>query len=613
MRTKLNRKGVACYAPILTAAAFALAIIFIFSCSGGDDGGSNDGGGDNTGESKYNYCITADNICLTGPFIASTCTGQPSNDCPYAGYSSSLDGSSSGVPSSSSIDDDSSSSSGGGTLINLEEALRAKPIAASNYGEPEILDSWTKGDRNYYIIYAGEIRNTFVSEIAYVHYIGFPIGFSKTTVTEKAVTNSMTQTVSNSIVFSNTSQTKSTLDAAIKAKIKIVDFSVGLKLEESITNSVSNTKSTETSISSVTSTVETNASTISFEIGKSGEPVGHYRYSLYDVSDVYFVISTSLDNSTLLSWDVISCARGSYLQHWEYSPSGNFDNSPIAGSEIVFAEDFYKTLKKPTADKTVERNVVEFTVAGIHTYTFNKGYPATVEIYALGAGGGGQGGNSRTGTLLPSNYYYGTGGAGGGGAAVYAKINVNATTTFSINVGKGGDAGGVRRITNGDAGKTGYSGGNGDNSSVNWGGFTLIAQGGNGGNQPDNNDRNTAGGAGGSTDNVTYPEGNLDKAAAKGYAGSSGVLDGLSGSTGGPAASINKGSLDSFGGGLGAVRCPSCWYTGEFLISDSGSRETESGGGGAGGYGEVGSSAKSWSNNGSPGGNGKVIIVVTEL
>ncbi|MDR3001815.1 MAG: hypothetical protein LBU89_11195 [Fibromonadaceae bacterium] len=89
----------------LPLAFFAVAFT-LFACSS-DDGG-------NTGETKYDYCITAENTCLVGPFTVNTCNGQPSNSCPYDGSSSSINGSSSsGNGSSSSITVSNSSSSGG--------------------------------------------------------------------------------------------------------------------------------------------------------------------------------------------------------------------------------------------------------------------------------------------------------------------------------------------------------------------------------------------------------------------------------------------------------------------------------------------------------------------
>jgi len=57
---------------VLFVAGISLALGFVFSCSDDDSGSS---------EQSYNYCITT-NGCLTGPFTASTCTGQLSNSCP---------------------------------------------------------------------------------------------------------------------------------------------------------------------------------------------------------------------------------------------------------------------------------------------------------------------------------------------------------------------------------------------------------------------------------------------------------------------------------------------------------------------------------------------------
>ncbi|MDR2583726.1 MAG: hypothetical protein LBC75_09625 [Fibromonadaceae bacterium] len=81
---------------VLFSAGILLALAFTFSCS------SDDGGGSGGYELSYNYCITASNTCLTGPFTASTCTGQLSNTCPYGGSRSSVTGGD--IPSSSSID-----------------------------------------------------------------------------------------------------------------------------------------------------------------------------------------------------------------------------------------------------------------------------------------------------------------------------------------------------------------------------------------------------------------------------------------------------------------------------------------------------------------------------
>jgi len=64
-----------------------LALMSTFGCSSEDENGSNG--------SSYNYCITTNNVCLTGPFTTNTCNGQLSNNCPSS--SSTSGSSSSGV------------------------------------------------------------------------------------------------------------------------------------------------------------------------------------------------------------------------------------------------------------------------------------------------------------------------------------------------------------------------------------------------------------------------------------------------------------------------------------------------------------------------------------
>jgi uncharacterized protein (TIGR02145 family) len=99
-----------------------LAITFTFNAcgsgsggisSGGEEVNSSSSGGDDTGETQYDYCITADKSCLTGPFTASNCNGQLSNSCPYSSSSdkassSSVNSSSSNKASSSSVNSSSS-------------------------------------------------------------------------------------------------------------------------------------------------------------------------------------------------------------------------------------------------------------------------------------------------------------------------------------------------------------------------------------------------------------------------------------------------------------------------------------------------------------------------
>jgi hypothetical protein len=179
-----------------------------------------------------------------------------------------------------------------------------------------------------------------------------PILVSKTTISTSTITDVLTETTSESITISNTQSGKVGIETSWKKQFPLVgEFSAKLNVEwaGSWTNSKTSSKSTVTSVSKTESLAE--QYTTSVTIGEHGEPAGNYRYALYATCDVYFIVSTSLDNGELLSWDTVICARdSSYVPHWDYSLDRVFDNSPD-GKEITFAEDFYKNLSEP--DSTV--------------------------------------------------------------------------------------------------------------------------------------------------------------------------------------------------------------------------------------------------------------------
>jgi len=261
-------------------------------------------------------------------------------------------------------------------------------------------------------------------------------------------------------------------------------------------------------------------------------------------------------------------------------------------ASITFAIDSDITLTANFRALVEKTETVEFTTAGNYTYTFGKGFPATIEVYALGAGGGGQGGHSKDRGIAglfekrDNGVFNGTGGAGGGGAATYMKFDVTEQVTFSINIGNGGTGGsGVYRSYTASW-QSGTPGGKGGNTSVSWGSNTLTAEGGYGGG---GDGTITTGGSGGRA-NTTWPTTYQDNSAVAGKSGSNGNgIDDKYGdikSTGGNAALISKSSIASFGGGSGALR------------QGSNTGTADSGGGGSGGY--------SRDQSGSTGGNGQV-------
>ena len=258
--------------------------------------------------------------------------------------------------------------------ITLSPALRAVPTASGTASSPKLLDSYTDGSKNYYLIDVGYVRNMFVSTVLQAAYNGMtPISVSNTTINTTTITNGLTDTISESITISNTQDVKVGIEGAWKNKFPGVgEFSAKLNVEwkGSWTNLATSSKSTETSVSETKSVAE--SYTTSVTIGEHGEPAGNYRYALYAICDVYFKISTSLDNQSLLSWDTVVCARDStYIPHWDFSQDGIFDNSPD-GNAIIFADDFYRNLKKPASTEPGDSNPTTITTDFVTIRTETK-------------------------------------------------------------------------------------------------------------------------------------------------------------------------------------------------------------------------------------------------
>jgi uncharacterized repeat protein (TIGR02543 family) len=585
--------------------------------------------------------------------------------------------------SSSLVDALSSSSLQDGTV---EPALRAEPVAAvPTYSEPDILYSWTDENKNYYIINVGYIKNSLLMENGF-HYSGVGyMGISTTATTENSIAENRTNTVSNSVVVKTGQQTIIGLKEAITAGVTTgvetggqtggitslfvkgsVKASVETTIEGSIETSFQISNSFETSTGRTTETSESFETTLKQSwsnstslAANSGDPAGYYRYAWYVVSDVYFIISTSLDNQELLSWEVVSIPREKYELHQEYSQK-IFDNSPIDGTEIVFAEGFYKTLPKPptktqhtlTVNATEGGSVsidpnkityetwtrvtvtatpnagyvfngwtgapsgvntsnasitfainsnltltasfrkaekkeeeISFTIPGIHTFTFDKSFPATIEVYTLGGGGGGQGGHTENWTPFPPVKLCGNGigGGGGGGGAAYMKLSVEELASFEIKVGGGGSGG--NPYTNGSryVWDPGYSGTDGNPTSVTWAAksITLTANGGvrGGHNRTGAGSGNSGGGSGGGAG--ARPTSSL-------------VTDWFS-AYGGSGKNGNDGDCNSGGDGGSSASIPNIGSGAPF----SGSLRGNGGKGGCG------------NSNGENGGNGEVKIVVS--
>jgi hypothetical protein len=270
---------------------------------------------------------------------------------------------------------------------------------------------------------------------------------------------------------------------------------------------------------------------------------------------------------------------------WSFYPDGT-GMTYNAGSPFTPTSNTTLYAKWNVGSVPVNQIVVreEFSTNGTFDFSFSAGFPATVEVYVLGAGGGGQGGH--TFFRLFGDNDIGTGGSGGGGSAAYMKFSADKPLDFEITVGRGGNSGDSVEATSPASFVAGGRGERGGSTSVKVDSITLTAQGGMGGGAAGSFPGGEPGRAG------SRPAGLLDWTAESGEKGDNGtrVGDLRAVNSGGSAASINIGSEDSFGGGLGATM----------------GVLAEAGGGGRGKH-----SRSTNVINASRGGHGRVVIVIT--
>jgi len=276
------------------------------------------------------------------------------------------------------------------------------------------------------------------------------------------------------------------------------------------------------------------------------------------------------------------------------SGSATFANAENASTTVTLSSDAIIRANFQEGTTIIR----EFTTVGSHSFNYNEGVPATIEVYALGAGGGGQGG-SYTYHAFGSNTH-GTGGAGGGGAAAYMKFDVSSSVSINTTIGRGGTGGNGHSPTTGRG--DGHPGQTGGITTVTWSGNTLTVRGGQGGGEADRNNRQ--GGSGGPasvrpsviTNSTTFWRSAAGNRGENG-AGNAAGIGGFGISQGGNSGLLNVGSWSAFGGAQGGYN---------YGVTSSGTYYSTSAGVGAGGSGGF-----RGNNTGNPGGNGYVIIYVT--
>ncbi len=232
-------------------------------------------------------------------------------------------------------------------------------VAAPINNVPNIVESATDNEYNYYFIDLGYAKGVPISSGTAIEYNGqtpITVSFEKSIVTQDSVSKSLTKAVSETV--SVTSMGSATFKVGQKFK-----YNIGAaKAETSINASYSRQWGTVTDKSNSTSdTYETATSeteelreAITYTIGDHDEEKGVYRLSLIGTCDIYAVVQTNLDNSSVVSISYTLSARDDMRIKIEYDDDGLFDGN---AEKIKLPTNYYLSL--PLPEKTIDSGVLD--------------------------------------------------------------------------------------------------------------------------------------------------------------------------------------------------------------------------------------------------------------
>ncbi len=231
---------------------------------------------------------------------------------------------------------------GGQDMTFFSAPLNPEPVAPKD-NKLQLVDAYTDGTYNYYLLDAGYVRHAYIETMGQVRYDGrtpaeISISISESSSVEKSITN----TLSKSYTYGTSNSTSGEVGIG-------GSWPISGRLSFNYTGQTSLT--TDKSVSDSVSTAQQMGQTLTanLSVGHNDEKPGFYRLALMGTMDVWVVCKTDINNETLISSEISGCLRESKEECYYsiiYSESGDFNVSPTDTIEI--AEDYYKDLPRPT-------------------------------------------------------------------------------------------------------------------------------------------------------------------------------------------------------------------------------------------------------------------------
>ena len=183
-----------------------------------------------------------------------------------------------------------------------------------------VYDDDDEVDRAYYFYVLGLIRSVPLASTLAIYYNGVTpqtISYQRSDVNETSISNSVATAIEYSITESRTN----TWEVGVE-----VGFDDGLVAKASSKRGgsqgwdVTNSRSLSNTLTTSQSTASGETFSYTFTIGEKNEPAGSYRYALFSIVDVYYVVVTDRKRESVIETKIVLCARPVQTLIIDYDP-----------------------------------------------------------------------------------------------------------------------------------------------------------------------------------------------------------------------------------------------------------------------------------------------------
>ena len=247
-------------------------------------------------------------------------------------------------------------------------------------------------DRNYYVFLLGHVNLVPIAYRQAVYYNGttpITIGYSKTNATEQSISSAFETAAGYST--NRTLGFSTSISSSIGFKTGIVNGELSVNVGSSLSQETGTSRSTTTTEQTMTSTMEEVTDYIEVTVGNNNEPAGQYRYALMGTTDVYYVLITDRNHTSVDEQYFSLCTRsGTYAWAIDYEPEIGGEFGKTGSGELLTVPDFaLADLPEPTerVDKGYipPPSPVEMPVATPSSSTLNGQTSVTLSTATSGA------------------------------------------------------------------------------------------------------------------------------------------------------------------------------------------------------------------------------------